>query len=87
MDMNKINKVSSMVNLVSLIVVIIGLVISSMNLAIISLIAFCLSGQISVVSGIQEKIRRLSIVDKLLRNGVFDDVLDIPDEVVEELKL
>jgi hypothetical protein len=87
MDLNKTNKISSTVHLISLIGVIFGLVISSMNVAIICLIVFCLSGNISVTSGIQAKVERLSIIDELLRDGVFDDAIDIPEEAVERLKL
>jgi len=87
MDLNKTNSISSTVHLISLIGVIIGLAISSMNVAIISLIIFCLSGNISVTSGIQAKVERLSIIDELLRSGVFDEAIDIPEEAIERLKL
>jgi len=87
MDLNNINKISSTVHLIALLGVIMGLVASSMNIAIISLVVFCLSGNISVTSGIQAKVQRLAIIDQLLKEGVFDDAIDIPEEAVEKLKL
>jgi hypothetical protein len=86
-NLNKTNQISSAVHLFSLIGVVIGLIISSFNVSVICLIVFCLSGNISVSSGIQAKVERLSIIDQLLRDGVFDDAIDIPEEAVERLKL
>lgn len=87
MNLKTINSVSSTVHLISLIGVVIGLAVSSMNVAIISLILFCLAGNISVTSGIQAKVDRLAVVNELLKDGVFDDAIDIPEEAVERLKV
>ena len=86
-NITKINMISSTVHLLSLIGVIIGLVTSSVNLAVISLLVFCFSGNLSTVTSVQEKLVKAKVIEDLLREGVFDEVIDIPDHAVEILKI
>ena len=87
MNLNNIRKYANFANVCSLVLVLIGLAISSMSLAIISLLVFCLSGQIGLSVYLADKAQRVIIVNDLLRDGVFDEVLDIPEETIKRLKL
>lgn len=83
-------KVTSYVNAASLFACVIGLILHSFNTTIVSLLVFCLSGNIlamlnfqKTVMNMHKELARLKVVSDLLRNGVFDPVLDIPDEVLK----
>lgn len=86
MNIQKINMIASLIHGLSLAGVIVGLSMLSMNISMISLMIFCFSGNISTVTSIQEKLQKAKIIEDLLKAGVFDEVLDVPEEAVERLK-
>ena len=86
-DITKLNMISSTVHLLSLLGVIVRLAVSSMNVTIISLLAFCFFGNLSTVTGINMQLQKAKIIEDLLREGVFDKVIDVPEHAVEILKL
>jgi len=86
MKIEKIKKYLSWVSLASFIGAIVGLVMSSLIVTTISLLIFCLSSNLATITIFYWRIERLAVVSDLLRGGVFDPVLDIPEEIADKIR-
>jgi len=86
MEIEKIKKYLAGVSYASFFGAIVGLVMSSLIITTISLLVFCVSSNVYSATIFYMKVERLSVVSDLLRGGVFDPVLDIPEEVADIVK-
>jgi len=80
MNLDKKQRFAKNSVVVSLLTTIGGVLISSWKLSVVSLLVFCVASNVHTVLTIIEKMSVFERINNLLKKGVFDDVITLPDD-------